>query len=79
MTASSSSEKKNNGDVGSRIALGGAVSATKSNADVEHRTLAENEVQEPRHEKVEPIDAEQRGQEPPGAHWSAGEVHEIPH
>ena len=46
MTASSSREKKTDGDVGSGIRLDGVVTATKSNADVEHRTLAENEVQE---------------------------------
>ena len=79
MTASSTGEKK--GDEAARpgIGLAGAVTATESNADAEQRTLAENEVQGPRPEKVEPVDVEQRGKEPPGAHWSAGEVHEIPH
>ncbi|KAL5484993.1 hypothetical protein ACEPAI_7635 [Sanghuangporus weigelae] len=43
--------------------------------DAEQATLAE----EPRPEKAEPVDIEQRRKHEPGASWQAAEVHEIPH
>ncbi|EJD03251.1 MFS general substrate transporter [Fomitiporia mediterranea MF3/22] len=48
---------------------------TRTPNDPEQRTLAE----EPRPEKVEAVDIEQRANDNPGARWRAGEVHEIPH
>ncbi|EJD03253.1 MFS general substrate transporter [Fomitiporia mediterranea MF3/22] len=43
--------------------------------EVEQRTV----VEEPRPDKVEPVDIERRGKDDPGARWREGEVHEIPH
>ncbi|KAL5528489.1 hypothetical protein ACEPAF_7625 [Sanghuangporus sanghuang] len=43
--------------------------------DPEQATLAE----EPRPEKAEPVDLEQRRKHEPGAGWKTAEVHEIPH
>ena len=43
--------------------------------DAEQRTLTED----PRPDKVEPVDLERRVKEEPGARWRDAEVHEIPY
>lgn len=50
---------------------------THALSEADQDTLQEND--EPRPEKSDPIDIEQRAKEKPMPHWSAVEVQEIPH
>ena len=52
-----------------------SVPASNNAPEEEQRTLAE----EPRPEKVEPVDIEKGKKHEAGASWKAKEVHEIPH
>lgn len=51
------------------------MSQTLTDREAEQATLAD----EPRPEKAEPVDVEQADKQAPGAHWRAGEVHEVPY